>query len=141
MADKLKVIDFFCGGGGFSEGFRQAGFDVIWAVDLWQPAVDTHSENHPDCETIKDDIIRLSELPDEEFHNIVPDSEVIIGSPPCTAFSNSNKSGKGDKSKGIALFEAYLRVIARKKFKPNSILRYWILENVPKVSSYIQESY
>ena len=21
----MKVVDFFCGGGGFSEGFRQAG--------------------------------------------------------------------------------------------------------------------
>ena len=29
----MKVVDFFCGGGGFSEGFRQAGFDIVFAVD------------------------------------------------------------------------------------------------------------
>ena len=138
---KFKVIDFFCGAGGFSEGFRQAGFDVIWAVDLWQPAVDTHNENHPETKAINDNVIRLSMLPDPEFDSAIPDAEVIIGSPPCNAFSNSNKSGKGDKAKGIDLIEAYLRIVARKKFKKNSILKYWILENVPKVQSHIKERY
>jgi DNA (cytosine-5)-methyltransferase 1 len=141
MSKKLKVLDFFCGGGGFSEGFRQAGFEVIWAVDIWQPAVDTHNENHPETTAIKGDVIKLSMLPDKEFHEAIPDAEVIIGSPPCTAFSNSNKSGNGDKAKGIELIEAYLKIIARKKFKKNSILKYWILENVPKVQSHIKDSY
>src|ERR1700754_1153884 len=117
MSKKLRVIDFFCGAGGFSEGFRQAGFEVIWGVDKWQPAVDTHKENHPECETICDDVIRISKLPDLSFHSIVPDSEVIIGSPPCTFFSNSNRSGNGDKEKGKELIKAYLRIIARKKFR------------------------
>ncbi len=44
-----RAVDFFCGGGGFSEGFRQAGIDVIAAFDLWKIAVDTHNGNHPDC--------------------------------------------------------------------------------------------
>lgn len=141
MSDKLRVLDFFCGGGGFSEGFRQAGFNVIWAVDLWQPAVDTHNENHPETIAIKGDVIKLSMLPDKEFHETIPDAEVIIGSPPCTAFSNSNKSGNGDKAKGIALIEAYLKIVARKKYKKGSILKYWILENVPKVQIHIKERY
>ena len=127
----MKVIDFFCGSGGFSEGFRQADFEVIWAVDKWLPAVETHRENHPESKTIMDDVIRISNLPDIEFEKLVPDSEIIIGSPPCIAFSNSNKSGKGDKTKGIELFEAFLRIIFRKKYKKNSTLKYWILENVP----------
>jgi len=138
---ELKVIDFFCGGGGFSEGFRQAGFKVIWAVDNWRPAVNTHKENHPDCETICDDVIRLSLLPDKEFNRMIPDSEIIVGSPPCTSFSNSNRSGNGDKTKGLELIKAYLRIIARKKNKPGSILKYWILENVPKVKNHIKDQY
>jgi len=138
---EMTVIDFFCGGGGFSEGFRQAGFKVIWAIDNWKPAVNTHKENHPDGETICDDVIRLSLLPDEEFDLMIPDSAIIIGSPPCTSFSNSNKSGNGDKAKGLELIHAYLRIIARKKNKPNSVLKYWILENVPKVKSHIKDLY
>jgi len=141
MNKKLRVVDFFCGAGGFSEGFRQAGFDVIWAVDKWQPAVDTHKENHPKCEALCDDVIRISLLPDIAFHSIVPDSEIIIGSPPCTFFSNSNRSGSGDKSKGKELIKAYLRIVARKKYKKNSILKYWMLENVPKVQTHIKKAY
>lgn len=141
MIKKLTVVDFFCGAGGFSEGFRQAGFKVIWGVDKWQPAVDTHKENHPECETICDDIIRISLLPDVAFHSIVPDSDVIIGSPPCTFFSNSNRSGNGNKSKGKELIMAFLRIVARKKYRRNSILKYWILENVPKARKHIKKKY
>ncbi|WP_371069451.1 DNA cytosine methyltransferase [Sediminibacillus sp. JSM 1682029] len=137
----MKVADFFCGAGGFSEGFRIAGFDVVFSADNWGPAVITHTKNHPEWPTKKVDIELLSKLPDDEFHNIVPDTDVIIGSPPCVAFSNSNKSGKADKSLGIRLFEAYLRIIARKKFKKNSVLKYWILENVPNASEFLKSHY
>ena len=45
MSNKLTVIDFFGGAGGFSEGFRQQGFEVIKGVDYWKPAVDTFNHN------------------------------------------------------------------------------------------------
>ena len=137
----MRVADFFCGGGGFSEGFRQAGFEIVFAVDKWEPAVTTYRGNKPGVNVIQDDVIRISLLSDEEFEKAVPDSEVIIGSPPCQAFSHSNKSGNGDKTLGIQLIEAYLRIIARKKAKPNSALQYWVLENVPAVKDYIKEEY
>lgn len=136
-----KVADFFCGGGGFSEGFKLAGFDIIFAVDKWQPAVTTHHANHPKANTQLGDVIAISNLPDEEFHKLVLDSEVIIGSPPCTVFSNSNKSGKADKSLGVELIEAYLRIVARKSIKKDSILKHWVLENVPNVFDYIKDEY
>jgi DNA (cytosine-5)-methyltransferase 1 len=137
----LRVADFFCGGGGFSEGFRQAGFNIVFAVDKWEPAVRTYRGNKPGVNVVQDDIIRISNLPDEDFERIVPDSEVIIGSPPCQSFSHSNKSGNADKSLGITLIEAYLKIIARKKMKQGSVLRYWVLENVPAVKDYIKDEY
>lgn len=129
----MRVADFFCGGGGFSEGFRQAGFEIVFAVDKWAPAVNTYKGNKPGANVIQDDVIRISNLPDDEFEALVPDSEVIIGSPPCQSFSHSNKSGNADKELGIKLIEAYLKIVARKKFKQGSVLRYWVLENVPAV--------
>ena len=137
----MRVADFFCGGGGFSEGFRQAGFNIIIAVDKWTPAVTTYQGNKPDVKVVQDDVFRISKLSDDEFEKLVPDTEVIIGSPPCQSFSHSNKSGNADKAIGIKLIEAYLRIVARKKFKTGSVLRYWVLENVPSVKEYIKEEY
>ena len=137
----MKVADFFCGAGGFSEGFRQAGFEICFALDKWEPAINTYKANKPGCNVLKEDIIRVSNLPDKEFHKLIPDTEVIIGSPPCVAFSSSNKSGNGDKKMGIKLLMAYLRIVARKRFKPNSQLRYWALENVPNIKKYIKNEY
>jgi DNA (cytosine-5)-methyltransferase 1 len=137
----LKIADIFCGAGGFSEGFRQAGFEIIFGVDRWEPAVLTHCSNHPGTTTILDDVIRISTLPDDEFEETVPDSEIIIGSPPCVSFSNSNRSGKGDKDEGIILIKAFFRIVARKKWKGNSILKYWIMENVPNSRNFIQDQY
>lgn len=137
----MRVADFFCGAGGFSEGFRQAGFNIVFAVDNWEPAVATYKGNKPGVNIIKDDVIRISKLDDENFEKLVPDSEVIVGSPPCQSFSRSNKSGKADKKMGIELFEAFLRIVARKKFKKGSVLKYWVLENVPGIKKYIKETY
>ena len=136
-----KVVDIYCGCGGFSEGFRLAGYDIVFAVDKWKPAVITHQANHPKSKTVLDDVIRISKLPDDEFHNIIPDTEIILGSPPCTYFSNSNKSGNGEKSLGIELIKAYLRIVARKKFMRDSVLKHWILENVPNVEEFIHSEY
>ena len=141
MEDFLKVIDFFCGAGGFSEGFRNAGFDLIWAIDIWPTAVKSYKANHPYTQVVVDDVESLSVLPDLEFNSRVPDSEIIIGSPPCVAFSNSNKSGKADKTDGLRLVFAFLRIVARKKYKKNSILKSWIMENVPNIASFLDDSY
>ena len=135
--DKLTVADFFCGAGGFSEGFRQKGFDVVFALDFWQPAIITHDRNHPSCKAIKMDILEL-DTP-EKMDHFVPDVDVIIGSPPCVSFSGSNKAGKADKSLGIQLMEAYLRIIAWKMKKGR--LKYWILENVPNAGKFIKDRY
>ena len=52
MNEPLTVADFFCGAGGFSEGFHQAGFKVIFGLDNWKPAIETHDLNHPFCKSV-----------------------------------------------------------------------------------------
>ncbi|CAG1022152.1 partial Modification methylase HaeIII, partial [Methylococcales bacterium] len=45
-----RVVDLFAGGGGMSLGFQQAGFDVVCAIEKWQPAIEvyrTNFSNHP----------------------------------------------------------------------------------------------
>lgn len=134
----MKVADFFCGAGGFSEGFRIAGFDVVFGLDNWKPAIETHQLNHPEAAHHLGDILKISV---DEIDTIVPDTEVIAGSPPCVSFSYSNKAGKADKSLGVALIEKYLQIVAYKKHKKGSKLKYWLMENVPNSADYVKDSY
>lgn len=140
--NKLRVVDFFSGAGGFSEGFRQQGFDVVMGVDYWQPAIDSHNLNH-NLHDSKMDVLDFwgeDSLDIEKITNL-PDSEFIVGSPSCVSFSMSNRSGKGDKTLGIKLIESYLRVVAVKKYQKNSILKGWYMENVPQSRKYVNSYY
>ena len=124
----LTVIDFFCGAGGFSEGFRQQGFEIIAGIDNWKPAIDTFNYNFGlACKPRNVLEFQASVKNIEEL----PDTDVIIGSPPCVSFSTSNKSGKADKSMGLKLTKMFLKVVAVKKHKPQSKLKAWFMENVP----------
>ena len=81
---KPKVIDLCCGAGGFSEGFGQAGFNIILGIDKWGDALESFKRNH-NCDTIEIDIKNLNEL---------PDCDVVIGSPPCQSFSRLQNGRK-----------------------------------------------
>lgn len=135
---KLRVIDFFCGAGGFSEGFRQLGYEIIYGFDHWKPAVDTYNHNFSlNCEV--KNILDFKHSVDE-IENL-PNTEIIIGSPPCVSFSSSNKSGNADKSLGVELTETFLRIVAVKKHQPNSVLKAWFMENVVNSKRYLQTAY
>jgi DNA (cytosine-5)-methyltransferase 1 len=134
---KLTVIDFFCGAGGFSEGFRQHGFEIILGIDHWKPAIDTFNHNFNKDFNTKN-ILDFSKSI-EEIESL-PDSDVMIGSPPCVSFSNSNKSGKADKSLGVQLTETFLRIVAVKKHKSNSKLKAWFMENVVNSKNQLQNN-
>lgn len=121
----LRVVDLFCGGGGISEGLRQAGFEILYAVDKDQAAVDTFAANHPGASVHKLDLstFRSDQLP--EF-------DVLVGGPPCIEFSMS-KGSRRDVLAGLLLVQAFLRVVHERK------PRYWIMENVPRVILHIPE--
>lgn len=135
---RLTVIDLFCGAGGFSEGFRQAGFQIVQGVDNWRPAIDTFNYNFGlDC--VARDLLDFERSVD--MIESLPDTDAIIGSPPCTSFSSSNRSGRADKSMGQRLTKAFLRVVAVKKHKADSRLRAWFMENVRNSTSHLRPRY
>lgn len=133
----LTVIDFFCGAGGFSEGFNQMGFEIIKGYDRWKPAIDTFNHNFSTDSIVKN-ILDFEDL--FEIQSI-PDTDVILGSPPCVSFSSSNRAGNSDKSLGIRLTEVYLKIVAVKKHQPNSILKAWFMENVANSKKYLKSFY
>lgn len=139
---KLTAVDFFCGAGGFSEGFRQQGFEILMGVDYWKPAIDSHNLNHLLNDKPKNilDFWGKNSIDTNDIDTI-PNSTIIIGSPSCVSFSMSNKAGKADKSLGIKLIKSFLRVVAVKKHQSKSSLLAWYLENVPQSKFFIKEKY
>ena len=135
---KLTVIDFFCGAGGFSEGFRQQDYNIVAGYDHWKPAINSFNHNFGTSSEVtnildfKESIKKIDNL---------PNTDVIIGSPPCVSFSSSNISGKADKESGVLLIKIFLRIVAVKKFQPNSTLKAWYMENVANSRNYLADYY
>jgi DNA (cytosine-5)-methyltransferase 1 len=136
--NKLTVADFFCGAGGFSEGFNQEGFEIAFALDYWKPAHITHMHNHPNCKGL---CMNILDIDFNKIDEIIPDTDIIIGSPPCISFSNSNSSGKADKTLGIKLILQFLKIVLYKQTKFNSKLKFWIMENVPNSIKFVKDKY
>lgn len=136
--NKLTVIDVFCGSGGFSEGFRQQGFTIKLGIDSWKPAIDTFNHNFGLKFEVKNVLDFRKSLKEIEA---LPDTDIIIGSPPCVSFSHSNLSGKADKSSGVLLTKIFLRIVAVKKFKKGSKLKAWYMENVTNSTNYLNDYY
>src|SRR5690606_602736 len=112
--------------------------DIKYGFDHWKPAVDTFNHNfNLNCEP-KNILDFKNSI--EEIENL-PNTEIIIGSPPCVSFSSSNKSGNADKSLGVGLTAACMRIVAVKKHQPNSILKAWFMENVVNSKRYLQPQY
>ncbi len=117
----MKVVDLFCGCGGLSLGFINAGYDVVAGFDSWDEAIEVYKRNfnHP---VIKQDLFNINEAVDA-ISTYSPD--MIIGGPPCQDFSSAGKrnenNGRGD------LTVAYARIIS--KIRP----KWFVMENVERI--------
>lgn len=83
----VTAIDLFCGAGGLTQGFTDAGIEVSLASDLWKPAADTHKENFPHIRFVQEDVreIQIKDL-------IGPFGRkplIVAGGPPCQGFSSA----------------------------------------------------
>ena len=56
----LKAIDFFCGAGGMTNGFRKAGIKVIAGIDIDGKCKETYEKNNEGSNFILADIKKLS---------------------------------------------------------------------------------
>lgn len=55
----LRAVDFFCGGGGMTNGLIQAGINVVAGVDLDPEAKATYEANNSPARFVNEDITRL----------------------------------------------------------------------------------
>lgn len=121
----MRAIDLYAGVGGWSLGLRLAGVEVVASYEWWQPAVDTHKGNHGgDLKPTDVRQLRLEDLPS--------DIDLVVGSPPCTEFSYSNRGGGGDLDEGLKDLVRFLEIVEH--LKPKC----WALENVPRVAQVLK---
>lgn len=86
----MKIIDLFCGIGGLSLGFEQAGFEVVSAIDMWSDAIKTYNHNRTDKVAKVETVEQFNE---EDLPKLVKEHHItgIIGGPPCQGFSTVGK--------------------------------------------------
>ena len=151
---KIKAIDLFAGCGGLLDGFEQSGhYKTIAAVE-WEKApcnnlqkrlLEKWKYKDADKRVCRFDIQRTDELfdgwDDEEYGTSSGLTEliekakgidVIIGGPPCQAYSIAGRVRDEHGMKNDYrnyLFESYLKVV--KEYRPKA----FIFENVPGILS------
>jgi DNA (cytosine-5)-methyltransferase 1 len=125
---RLRAIDLFCGCGGLTLGLKQAGFDVVGAVDIDRLSVETYRANHPEVAVCEVDIreLRVSSVK-RKLKLRKGTLDLLAGCPPCQGFSTMrtlNGSLVIEDPRNDLLFE-FLRFV--EGLRPRAVM----LENVP----------
>lgn len=118
----FNVLDLFSGAGGMGYGFKQAGFNVVLANDIFKEAALTYKNNNPKVDfidgsitnkEIKEKILKISEK---------KSIDIIIGGPPCQGFSLLGKRLSEDPRN--FLYKEFVSLVD--KLKPKA----FVMENV-----------
>jgi len=145
-----RVLDLFSGCGGFSLGFKTAGFDVTGAIELDPLAASSHALNfHGNSHRERNLHDKPRDILATEPEQLITELgigaevatsvDVIIGGPPCQAFA---RVGRAKLREVAAHPEAY-----KQDARGNLYLRYLhyvrvlqplviVMENVPDVINY-----
>lgn len=118
----MKAVDLFCGCGGLSLGFKQAGIEILAGLDNWKPAIEVYRANfnHPVIEQdLRDEGATIKII-----KNFSPD--MIIGGSPCQDFSSA---GKLDVNGGKAVLTNHFANIVC-SIKP----QWFVMENVERIT-------
>jgi DNA (cytosine-5)-methyltransferase 1 len=116
---EFKVLDLFCGAGGFAAGFSKAGFDVT-GVDNSAFVERTFKENFKTSTFVKSDLSK---------ENIDGEYDVVVGGPPCKPWSAVNLQRRGCAHKDYTLLSKFFQHVE------NTRPRIFLLEYVPPVTS------
>jgi DNA (cytosine-5)-methyltransferase 1 len=129
MNKKIKALSFFSGAMGLDIGLEKAGIEVILACESEKFTRETIKLNRPNLKVLEDinnysanDIRKLAGLRKNEK------IDLIVGGPPCQAFSTAGKRLSINENRGI-VFIKFLKLI--KELNPT----YFVIENVRGILS------
>jgi DNA (cytosine-5)-methyltransferase 1 len=119
---KFKIASFFAGCGGLDLGFKQAGFDIVWANDFDKTVLETHQKNFPKTSLDTRSIVKINSA------EIPGDVHGIIGGPPCQSWSLAGAMRGVNDHRGQVFYD-YIRILKDKK------PLFFLAENVPGLIS------
>jgi len=121
---KLNLIDLFAGVGGLSLGFKQSGFDIVFANEYDSSIAEAYKFNHPDTEILVADITKIDF--EEIFGRYKNKVGIVVGGPPCQGFSQKGQRKTIHDDRNF-LFRYYVKAV--KLIQPS----YFVMENVPNL--------
>jgi len=101
---KPTVVDLFAGGGGLSEGLRQAGFEIIAAVENNFDAAATFKANHPNTAMFQHGIEYVAASEIKKALN-GRQLDLLTGCPPCQGFSRLTAKYKRNDPRNYLIME------------------------------------
>jgi DNA-cytosine methyltransferase len=124
---EYRILDLFCGAGGFSHGMHMnEHFETVIAVDFNPSATDTFKRNMTNVEVITGDLTH-----EDVKEYVIKQSKkakvnMIIGGPPCQGFAMKGKK-LGLQDPRNFLFLEYLRIV--QEIMP----KVFVIENVKRL--------
>lgn len=117
----------FCGCGGMSLGFQNAGIEVLAAYDNWMPAINIYKDNfsHP----VYNFDLNTAEAV-EQITAFEPD--MIIGGPPCQDFSIAGDRNMGERANLTIRFANIVSEVRPKWFVMENVYNIERMPILPK---------
>jgi DNA (cytosine-5)-methyltransferase 1 len=103
---KPKIVSIFSGVGGIDFGFEKAGFETVFASDIWDRACESLKANFPNAEIVCDTIENIDFKKIKKTHKEI---DGLVGGPPCPPFSKSRFYRK-EKERGINDEDGFMTV-------------------------------
>lgn len=128
---RLYAVDLFSGCGGLSLGLKNAGFDVVAAVEIDRKAQETYRLNHPTVRLYAQDIRQIDPMELLDEAGLAPgELDLLAGCPPCQGFSrlrtrNKRTSVRDQRNDLVSDFLRFVEGMA-----PKTVM----LENVPSLA-------
>ena len=128
---KRTAIDLFSGAGGLSQGLKQAGFDVVGAVESVPTYAESYQMNHPKTNLKLSDITKID--PEEYMKELglnPGELDLLAGCPPCQGYSTIGTRNRGQQNdpRNELVYEVLRFALA---FQPKTIM----MENVPALAN------
>jgi len=115
-----RVLDLFCGTGGFTRGLLDSGYEVAASVDIDEILTSSHSLNFPSVP------LRIADIGALSARDLIAiaggEIDGIVGGPPCQGFSNIGKRDPSDPRR--ALLKCFFELVS--EIGP----KFFVMENV-----------